>query len=416
MKKFLLVLSCCLATWCSVLAGPKSSPEISLMQASAPAATNYPAVINSAYHDPDNHVIVVNCDQNNSGSLAFFRELGGTRPEIYRDKNSSIGKGKTVEIPLEREWELAEGITILISVGDGVNICGGRYVKLKHPNPDAKISKISYIPASKKVRVEYSIINPKSDLCYIRVTKDRLNGQEIVPKTNISSSSTVFEIPSSKFTKGALYCVEISVGSSVKRSQNYIFDNVRSGYMGAVSVNDYNVTFNYTMKNASDPYIAIKQGSKYGPVVKKIQITNTNGDYKEKSLYYPSVLKEKTTYVADLFDGSEDLRIFSEEFTIPEKEPVIIEPLCFEWHFDEGANQIKVWCTRAPSSSVYIEVYNCNNGVQGSIQGHASGNSKDVHSISIPRATAKGQGYIIHVSSGSEKKSLQVYIANHLNK
>lgn len=86
MKKFLLVLSCCLATWCSVLAGPKSSPEISLMQASAPAATNYPAVINSAYHDPDNHVIVVNCDQNNSGSLAFFRELGGTRPEIYRDK------------------------------------------------------------------------------------------------------------------------------------------------------------------------------------------------------------------------------------------------------------------------------------------------------------------------------------------
>lgn len=322
MKKFLLVLSCCLATWCSVLAGPKSSPEMSLMQASAPAATNYPAVINSAYHDPYKHVIVVNCDQNNSGSLAFFRELGGTRPEIYRDKNSSIGKGKTVEIPLEREWELAEGITILISVGDGVNICGGRYVRLEHPNPDAKISKISYIPASKKVRVEYSIINPKSDLCYIRVTKDRLNGQEIVPKTNISSSSTVFEIPSSKFTKGALYCVEISVGSSVKKYQNYIFDNVRSGYMRNVSFDDESprIVFNYNIKNASNPYIAIKQGSKDGPVVKKIQIENTNGDYKDAFLYsYSTVLKEKTTYVAGLYDGSEDLRIFSEYFRIPEK-------------------------------------------------------------------------------------------------
>ena len=56
MKKFLLLLSCFLATWCSVQAGPKSSPEISLMQASAPAAapapTNYPAVINSATYDP----------------------------------------------------------------------------------------------------------------------------------------------------------------------------------------------------------------------------------------------------------------------------------------------------------------------------------------------------------------------------
>ena len=57
MKKFLLVLSCCLATWCSVLAGPKSSPEISLMQASAPAARAY--AIKSVSYDPSTRVILV---------------------------------------------------------------------------------------------------------------------------------------------------------------------------------------------------------------------------------------------------------------------------------------------------------------------------------------------------------------------
>jgi len=411
MKKFLLVLSCCLATWCSVLAGPKSSPEISLMQASAPAPTNYPAVINSANYDSSTNQIVVNYTVNTAGDVAFNLQTSNdvikNLKKMYRPKGTY-----TIGIDLKSEWSIGAYVSLMISVGG--NVCGGTGVPI--PRVSVNINDVSYIAKNKTVTVKYSIYDPdsKSGNCYIRVRKNSATGLKIVEE-KISSSSTAYEIPSSKFTIGAVYYVEVSCGN-VKKSQNYIFDNVRSGYLGKVSVGDYNVTFNYTMKNASDPYIAIKQGSKYGPVVKKIQITNTNGDYKEKSLYYHSVLKEKTTYVAELYDGSEPLRIYSEEFTIPEKEPVIIEPLCFEWHFDEGANQIKVWCTRAPSSSVYIEVYNYNNGVQGSIQGHASGSSKDVHSISIPRATSQGQGYIIYVSSGSEKKSIKVHIANHLNK
>ena len=360
MKKFLLVLSCFLATWCSVQAGPKSSPEISLMQASAPAAdptSKYPAVINSAYHDPYNHVIVVKCDQKDDGALAFFTELGGNRPEIYRDTKSSPGTGKTVKIPLKPEWEMANYFTILISVGDGVNICGGYGVKLEHPDPAAKINKISYIPANKKVRVEYSIINPKSEACYIKVHKNSKTGKEVF-KAGIEESSTMCEIPSSKFTKGALYYVEISVGN-LKVFEKYIYDNVRSGYMGKVSFDDDNsrIVFNYNLKNASNPCIAIKKGSKDGPIVKKIEIENTNGDYMDAFLYsYRAVLKEKTTYVADLYDGSEDLRIFSEYFTIPESTPVKRDH-DFSCRWEPSKSQFHIVLTKTDDPNVTVSIW-----------------------------------------------------------
>ena len=72
MKKFLLVLSCFLATWCSVQAGLKCSTSgselygmsqsASMLMASAPVAAPvpaYPAVIEDLKYDSSNKTVAI---------------------------------------------------------------------------------------------------------------------------------------------------------------------------------------------------------------------------------------------------------------------------------------------------------------------------------------------------------------------
>lgn len=403
MKKFLLVLSCCLATWCSVLAGPKSSPEISLMQASAPAAApvpGYPAKINSAYHDPDRHVIVVNCDQYHSGSLVFLRELGSSRPEIYRNDNSSTGTGKRVEIPLEPEWEKADYFTILISAGSGINICGGMGVKIIHKEASVKVNEVSYDLKNKVVTVKYSINNPNKQKIIINVT-DNINGTGKQYYAPIGSTS--YQLPSSIFRENVGYYIKVSC-EKASDGKNFTFDTARSGYMAGVSFGYSHAEFKYNLKNAYDPYIYIKKGSQNGPVVKKIQITNTNGDYKTATLYdFRYALSENVNYVAGLYDGTEDLRIYSNTFKIPNKEIEEIKEIQFSWKFNRNTNKVAIWCTSSPSPKVTIELYRYKGGTIQDHKPNVGINESVDMGVAYP-----GEYYIITVRSGSISKSQTV--------
>jgi len=339
MKKFLLVLSCFLATWCSVQAGLKCSTSdselygmsqsASMLMASAPAAApapEYPAKINSATHKPEEGVIEVKFTVKTAGNVAFSLDDGKTKAW---SQYCSEG-GHKANVPF-KTVSTGGVIPVLISVGG--HTCGGTAVKIIPPvKPVAYIDNISYVLKNKTVKVEYSIYNPNSVPCFVTVRKNGSTGSQIF-KQEVSKGSTMLEIPSSKFAKKKVYYVEISCGDDAKSGEKYIFDDVRSGYMGNVSVDDQDctVTFDYYLKNAGEPYIAIKEGSKYGPVVKTYKVDNTNGVYKDVTFNY-NVLKRGTNYVADLFDGSEDLRIFSEEFRIPELNMVTEEEYDFEWH------------------------------------------------------------------------------------
>lgn len=129
MKKFLLVLSCCLATWCSVQAGPKSSPEISLMQASAPAPSNYPAVLSSAaYDENDSKKVKVSFTANQTGYVSF--DLQGVQKLEDRGVTPvSGGRSYSISFPVPDSWNSYANSSIIIKFSKSENVkgsgCGG---------------------------------------------------------------------------------------------------------------------------------------------------------------------------------------------------------------------------------------------------------------------------------------------------
>lgn len=145
MKKFLLVLSCCLATWCSVQAGPKSSPEISLMQASAPAPSNYPAVLSSAAYDKDNHKKVnVHFTAYQNGYVSFdlqgvqkLEDLGVTHVSAGAGSN---GYGYNVSFTLPDSWNSSANSSIIIKFSKSEDVkgsgCGGMLLQGVGPGPE----------------------------------------------------------------------------------------------------------------------------------------------------------------------------------------------------------------------------------------------------------------------------------------
>ena len=140
MKKFLLVLSCCLATWCSVQAGPKSSPEISLMQASAPAPTNYPAVLSSAAYDKNNSKQVnVSFTANQDGYVSF--DLQGVQIlENLGVTSVSGGRSYSISFTVPKSWNSSANSSIIIKFSNSINVqgsgCGGMLLPgVKGPDP-----------------------------------------------------------------------------------------------------------------------------------------------------------------------------------------------------------------------------------------------------------------------------------------
>lgn len=165
MKKFLLVLSCCLATWCSVQAGPKSSPEISLMQASAPAAApTYPAVINSATYNSSTRKVTVTFTVNRGSVVSFNLEATGKKAaqDVFTKKDVKSGNTYTVSFTIPKDWSVANAVVIKV---DGSPCGGARVTPNPGPVPDpvvnnengpaGYIESVSFCKSSKEYEPEY---------------------------------------------------------------------------------------------------------------------------------------------------------------------------------------------------------------------------------------------------------------------
>lgn len=193
MKKFLLVLSCCLATWCSVLAGPKSSPEISMMQASAPAAApapTYPAVINSA--SLKNGVVTVSFTVNSGSTVSF--NLEATGKESAKDvftKSVSSGCSYTVSFNIPKNWEVANAVVIKIN---GTPCGGANITPVIDPTPSPNTQTV-YPPAgyisnvvfsNKSASFKYNLKNANNPYLYIK--EGNVYSTKIVAKVKIQNT------------------------------------------------------------------------------------------------------------------------------------------------------------------------------------------------------------------------------------
>ena len=410
MKKILLMLSCCLATWCSVQAGPKcsasgselsSSPECSMLPASAPVATP-PAVIESASYDPKTRMVNVTFTVDRGSSVSFDLEATGRKPA----ENVYVAGvlGGSVSFPIPEDWELANAVVIRV---DGER-CGGASLTQPAPvKPTAKINVISYDPLNGIATVCYSAYNPNNQYdCLLKVKVD--GSDEPIFSDRVSSGLNSYQL-SLPFEEGKNYYIEVSCGDA-RGGQNFDIGTSYSGhididalyFVNSQSYNpDYGV-FKYNLKNAKDPYMVIKKGDldENGSEVKKIKVSNTNGVDRD-FIFYVDGMRAKTRYTAFLYDGSKYLGISSNRsFEIPEDES---ETYYLDAHFDNGSNTLSILAPAIwPSYIKDVTVRVCGVDVLFDVTRHGQ---RDVPVVIQIPASSQRRCFTITVTAGSYKCS-----------
>ncbi len=206
MKKLLLLLSCCLATWCSVQAGAKysaSSSEVSgmLQEASAsnvmlssPAAatSSGPAQITSFSYKEKESKICITYKTNNATSASVNLLFGG---RVINSSPISIPVSnygtRTAEIPLGSDWQ--EGMyVVLLYVNGSVKgqISSGSVGPCYSVNVNVKaygdIKTVTADPDAKKLTVKYSLQHGSTTNSSMRIYK----GTTLLHSQTISNPNT----------------------------------------------------------------------------------------------------------------------------------------------------------------------------------------------------------------------------------
>lgn len=206
MKKLLLLLSCCLATWCSVQAGAKysaSSSEVSgmLQEASAsnvmlssPAAatSSGPAQITSFSYKEKESKICITYKTNNATSASVNLLFGG---RVVNSSPISIPVSnygtRTAEIPLGSDWQ--EGMyVVLLYVNGSVKgqISSGSVGPCYSVNVNVKaygdIKTVTADPDAKKLTVKYSLQHGSTTNSSMRIYK----GTTLLHSQTISNPNT----------------------------------------------------------------------------------------------------------------------------------------------------------------------------------------------------------------------------------
>ena len=206
MKKLLLLLSCCLATWCSVQAGAKysaSSSEVSgmfqeasasnlVLSSPAAATSSGPGQITSFSYKEKESKICITYKTNNATSASVNLLFGG---RVVNSSPISIPVSnygtRTAEIPLGYDWQ--EGMyVVLLYVNGSVKgqISSGSVGPCYSVNVNVKaygnIKTVTADPDAKKLTVKYSLQHGSTTNSSMRIYK----GTTLLHSQTISNPNT----------------------------------------------------------------------------------------------------------------------------------------------------------------------------------------------------------------------------------
>ena len=246
MKKFLLVLSCFLATWCSVQAGPKSSPEVSLMQASAPAAAPVTAIKGVSYNSKTQEITVTFTVS--SGSKVTFDLKTNDGIEAEGLGSTDINKGYSdpykSTFKIKPEMANSEYTTVVFKV-DGVVRSGSGVAINPNPNPGPindgtgsvgdiydvrKSSDLRGDNLPKSISFDYNLRNTNSPYLCIKKGDNPSKG-DIVAKIKINNTNGKKNVSYSSYSNDFLKALESNTMYSAclydgteDLGINYVFD------------------------------------------------------------------------------------------------------------------------------------------------------------------------------------------------
>lgn len=280
MKKILLLLSCCLATWCSVQAELKPSAESRMMLNSAYAYGRGYGYIKSATFDKDNNTMFVTYSLSGASS-AKLRLLQTRTGEPVEEYSLSVNASSTT---FRVDTKFDEGLYVLLLVVDGqvrsdmnVNITATGRINSIKPN------------GNETVTVNYTIDHASTYSNTIRVYKKNDTGKKN-PLMRISLSdpnvvtSKTFSY-SNKLTAGTTYTFALYSNDNLLYSKDFriptppIIEAPKpTGELVSVSYSQddkYSFFADYNLKNATNPTICIYDNGGMN-LLDSVKITNSN--------------------------------------------------------------------------------------------------------------------------------------------
>ena len=275
MKKILLLLSCFLATWCSVQAGLKSSASSSEMLNSAYAYGQSSGQIKSASYDKNSNTMFVTYSLSGASS-AKLRLLQTRTGFVVGEYSLSVNANSTTfrvytksDIKHYDRYEyIDEGLYVLLLVVDGKE-CANKNVTI---TASGKINSFSPSLDNKKLTVSYTIEHASVYSRTLRI--EGSDFREYLPYPNTTNSYT---FDSSKLTPGKTYTFKLYSGDNLLCTKKYTIPVPTGGLVVSYNPdNRYSFTVDYNLKYARKPTLCLYgQG---GNLIKSMAISNSSGN------------------------------------------------------------------------------------------------------------------------------------------
>ena len=297
MKKTLLLLSCCLATWCSVHAGLKSSASssevvsartnVTMLNSTMAAYGQSSGQITSASYDANNNTMFVRYSLSGASS-AKLRLLQTRTGRIVNEYSLSVNATSTTIRVYTRaytndELYVDEGQYVLLLVVDG-NVRSNMNIQI---TAKGKINSFSPSLDNKKLTVSYTIEHASTYSRTLRI--EGSDFREYLPYPNTTNSYT---FDSSKLTPGKTYTFKLYSGDNLLNTMKYTMP-MPAGELASVSYDpdedQYSFFANYKLKYARNPEICIyDNGGK--KLLKRVAISNssTNTRFKVENVVEPN--------------------------------------------------------------------------------------------------------------------------------
>ena len=287
MKKKLLMLSCCLATWCSVQAGMKSSTscsEVSSMSqravlsdimrpnsSFAASSSNNDYCIESVSFNKDNSAIIVNYNAKYGSNATVVLTLFFQGKFVYKREVSAFLS--SVSFPVERTWEEGKYQVMMWVSGYSAPVSQREVAITAY----GKISGISNV-STQQLNVRYGMCHAYSPSSWIKVFKGRSTdprNQILEKKIENPNTSSSIQVYSNKFEPGTEYTFLLRSRERDLDTFTYVIPIPASGHIYKITyvADQKELVVNYTLKNAPNALVSIYETtSGYDKLVKTVEV------------------------------------------------------------------------------------------------------------------------------------------------
>ncbi len=417
MKKFLLLLSCCFATWCSVQAGLKasasssemSSAESRMMLNSAYAYGQSSGQIRSAAYDKNSNTMFVTYSLSGASRAKLRLLQTRTGAEVAEYSLSVNATSTTFRVYTKSDKNyygsylyIDEGLYVLLLEVDGV-VRSNMNVTI---TASGKINSLSPSLDNKKLTVNYTIEHASTYSRTLRISDDKKTRISL-PYPNTTNSYT---FDSSNLTPGKTYTFQLFSGDNLLDTKTYTMP-VPTAEMAISYVPDnktysgttlHSFTVDYKLKYARKPTLCLYQG---GNLIKSMAIANSSAN---KTITIDNAVDPDNYYQVSICENGKALTSMQLDTHRPAPAATKIQEIRFE-------NGNRFWIKFGvgnPGVNVVFKLISTNTGNSYDYNWGYCTQSESDYYMYLPSTDCRPGIYVVCLMiNGQMRDTKQIYIA-----